>query len=158
MCDCLLLLNGVTGFIVEGIQQPDAKQFKTLCFTLISQNGGKIINFEEPKIATNFFNVEIMVFGQRLHLLLNGNYPFLAFASEVGYSSHNFIDMPELSKQFSPYYNVLGTKELNEPICWKKGNQKSVLQNANKLDRLELKEVAYFGARRIGEVIFNHWD
>ena len=69
-----------------------------------------------------------------------------------------FIDEPDLIKQFSSFYKVLGTKELNEPLSLRFGSKKSILQNANELNSAELEQIAYWKPEKVGEVIFNYWD
>ncbi|CAM3890121.1 hypothetical protein [Lederbergia lenta] len=157
----MLLLNGVTG-LTDGsdgdYQQQDGKQFKKLCFSFVLPNGGKIINFTEPQIDTNFFKVEVEIFGRRRYILLNESYPFLAFASNVGYFSIDFVDESRLAELFSPFYCVVEAIELNEPLKIKLGPKNDILENDNELSRLELKEIAYWRPTKIGSVIFNHWD
>lgn len=130
------------------IQPPDSHHFKELCFMLMMQCGGKVLGFKEPQIATNFFDVEVSLFQKQLHILLNENYPFLAFASHVEYFYIHFCEEPELNKLFSPYYRVLGTKELSAPLDLKE----------NELDPSELQQIAYWKPVTLGEVIFNFWD
>lgn len=136
------LPNGVTGFYSAKHNKPptiDEKQFKQICFSLISSNGGEVLDFKEPQIATNFFDVEAKVFNKHLHILLNVHYPFMAFAFDVEYGKITFIDEPELFKQFSPFYNVLNTKELNAPVLLWLGSKKSIVQNDNELNSDELE-------------------
>jgi hypothetical protein len=155
------LPNGVTGFYNAKHNKPptiDEKQFKQICFSLISRNGGKVLDFKEPQVATNFFDVEAKVLNKHLHILLNVHYPYMAFAFDVEFGKITFIDEPELFKQFSPFYNVLDTKELNAPVILRLGSKKSILQNDNELNSAELEQIAYWKPERIGEIIFNYWD
>ncbi|AZV41532.1 hypothetical protein BAOM_0921 [Peribacillus asahii] len=155
------LPNGVTGFYNAEHNKPatiDEKQFKQICFSLISRNGGKVLDFKEPQVATNFFDVEAKVFNKHLHILLNVHYPYMAFAFDVEFGKITFIDEPELFKQFSPFYNVLDTKELNAPVILRLGSKKSILQNNNELNSAELELIAFWKPERIGEIIFNCWD
>lgn len=155
------LPNGVTGFYCAKHNKPstiDEKQFKQICFSLISSNGGEVLDFKEPQVATNFFDVEAKVFNKHLHILLNAHYPFMAFAYDVEYGKITFIDEPELFKQFSPFYNVLNTKELNAPVILMLGSKKSIVQNDNELNSDELEQISYWKPESIGEIIFNYWD
>ncbi|WP_260288953.1 hypothetical protein [Peribacillus aracenensis] len=155
------LPNGVTGFYNAKHNKPptiDGKQFKQQCFSIIKRNNGKVLEFIEPQFATNFLNVEVKVFNKHLHILLNEHYPFLAFASFVDFENIIFIDEPELSKQFSPFYKVLGMEELNEQLYIKEGTGKIIFKNDNELNSAELEQIAYWKPKSTGEVIFNFWD
>lgn len=145
------LLNGITGFYEKQNVPPntDGKQFKKYCYSVINQNEGTILKFQEPQVATNFFAMEVNVSNKHFYILLNAHYPFLAFASAVNFGVINFIEVPQLKKEFSPFYIVLTTMELNEPL---------ILKSENELNSAELKQIAYWKPNRIGEVLFNHWD
>jgi len=141
---------GVTGFYEKSKEPPkmDEKQFKQLCYTIMKNNGGKVLEFKVPQEATNFFDVEVNVFNKHLHILMNAHYPFLAFASDVNIGEVHFINEPHLYKQFSSFYYVLETKELSQPI----------VTEPHELNHAEWKQLAYWKPERIGDVIFNHWD
>ncbi|MGG2027450.1 hypothetical protein AB1282_17270 [Gottfriedia sp. S16(2024)] len=145
------LLNGITGFYEKQNVPPktDGKQFEKLCFSIINQYKGTILNFQEPQVATNFFAMEVNVSNKHSYILLNAHYPFSAFASAVNFGEINFIDVPQIKEELSPYYKVLCTKELNEPLLF---------NSSNELNRAELNQIAYWKPERIGEVLFNHWD
>ena len=117
-----------------------------------------VLNFKEQQVATNFIDVEAKVFNKHLHILLNVHYPFIAFAIDVEYGKITFIDEPELFNQFSPFYNVLDTKELNAPVLLRLGSKKSIVQNENELNSVELKQIAFWKPEIIGDLIFNYWD
>lgn len=154
------LPNGITGFYENHFEPPmiDDKQFKLLCFNLIKSNGGRVLEFKEPKENTNFFDVEVNDFNKHFHILLNAHYPLLAFASVVSYGKIDFFDEPHLNKELSPFYIVLRKEELNESIIINSDSKKFTIQNENELNSAELKQLAYWKPERIGDVIFNHWD
>lgn len=155
------LPNGITGFYRTEKNQPSrvsGMQFKQLCFTIIIGNGGKVLEFKEPQYPMNFYDVQINVYNQSFHILLNEYYPYLAFASHVEFGNVQFIDMPQLSKEFRSFYNVLSSKELNEPLHYKFGSKTSILLNDNALNDAELQQIAYQRPERIGDVIFNYLD
>lgn len=157
----MILPNGITGFYSANHQKPptiDEKQFKQNCFSLIPHLNGVIVGFKGPQMGTNFFDVEARVFNKHLHILLNAHYPFMAFANKVEYGKVVFFDEPELVTLFSPFYNVLDTKKLNEPVILKLGSKKNSVQNENNLNDDELKQIAYWKPERIGNIIFNYWD
>lgn len=154
----LKLPNGITGFFEKQDEPPkmDGRQFKQLCFSIANNNGGSVLIYKEPQAGTNFYHTEVNVFNKHLHLLLNAHYPFLAFASVVNYGQIDFVDEPQLFEQFSTYYRVLGTVELNEPLFLKLGSKEDNLQN--ELNSAELKQLAYWKPETIGSLIFNFWD
>ncbi|HWO95856.1 MAG TPA: hypothetical protein VNM45_05895 [Bacillus sp. (in: firmicutes)] len=153
--------NGITGFYNSKNNKPpkvDGKRFKQVCLTIINRSGGKVLKFKEPQYPMNFYDAEVKVFNKHFHILLNEHYPYLAFASVVEFGKINFIDVPELLKQFNSFYKVLGVKELNEPLAFKLDSKKGIIQNENDLNSAELEQIAYWEPKRIGEVIFNYWD
>ncbi|MEH7501050.1 hypothetical protein V7152_03250 [Neobacillus drentensis] len=154
------LPNGITGFYEKENEPPkmDGKQFKQVCFSLVTNNRGLVLNYNEPYGGTNFFDVEVKVFNKHFHVLLNAHYPFLAFASVVNFKQINFVDEPQLFEQFSYFYSVLETKELNEPLFIKLSSIECILQNDNELNSAELKQLIYWKPERIGDLIFNFWD
>lgn len=145
------LLNGITGFYEKQNEPPnvDGNEFKRLCFSIINKNDGTVINFQEPQITTNFFAMEVNVSNKHFQILLNAHYPLIAFASAVNFGEIKFIDDHQLKEEFSPFYRVLSTKDLDEPL---------LLKNEDELNCAEIKQIAYWKPLRIGEVIFNHWD
>lgn len=157
----MYLLNGVTGFSDEkGNPAPtvDGKQFKKICFALVRENGGEVLSFGEPKVATNFYKVNVKIFDVYFYILLNSSYPFIAFASSVEYGSIRFVDNQHLARLFSSFYCVLSSVELNETVVFKKVRGKVILSNDNALNDAELHELFYWKPRRVGDVIFNFWD
>jgi hypothetical protein len=154
------LPNGITGFYEKHNEPPmvDDKQFKQLCFNLIKNNGGRILEFNEPKENTNFFDVEVCIFNKHFHILLNAHYPIIAFASIVTFGEIDYLDEPQLNIEFSPFYTVLRKEELNESIIINTESKKYTLQIDNEMNSAELKQIAYWKPERIGDVIFNHWD
>ncbi|MBA4536841.1 hypothetical protein H1Z61_06730 [Bacillus aquiflavi] len=146
------LLNGITGFYHyknNGPSKVDGKQFKQLCFTITIQNRGEVLAFKEPQYPMNFYYVLVKVFKRKFYILLHNQYPYLAFASDIEFAKINFIDVPELAKQFNPFYQVLSFKELNTPLDAKS------FQNFH---CSELEQAAYWRPETIGDVIFNDWD
>lgn len=150
------LANGITGFYNSEANKPqyvDWKQFKQLCFDFASSNGGKVQDFNPPQYSANFYNAQVEFFNMRFNILLNEYYPYLAFASDVEFGNINFIDIPVLFEQFTPYYQVLNTGELNIPV-------KKIFEAKyeNLLNSTELVQLDYWKPETIGQVIFNYWD
>lgn len=156
----MILREGITGFYdakSERLSIVDQKQFKQLCFSVLPRLEGTVLEFNDTGCHGNFINVEVSLRGTKLHVLLNKHYSIVAFASYVGSDSITFIDHPVLSEQFRASYRVLCCKELNRPVLLKMG-AKTCLINENELSQVELKQVAYWKPKTVGEIIFNQWD
>lgn len=146
------LPNGITGFYhTEETMPPkvDGQLFKRLCFAILTEFNGKIIDFKNPQYPKNYYDVQVNIFNQRVHLLLNEHYPFLSFCSISDNGNIQFMDIPQLCTKFSPYYTVLNSKLLLEPIDI---NMLSDLNNS------EIEQINYWGPERVGDVVFNVWD
>jgi hypothetical protein len=156
----LKLVNGITGFFNSPDNEPpnvDVKQFKKICFTIIQQYKGKVLDFKEPNF-TNYYVVDTNVLNKHFYILLNAHYPIMTFAASVEGGYLVFKDEPELSKQFSPFYTVLDSKELNEPPLLNLSSKENISRNENELNSAELYNLAYWKPTRMGEIIFNCWD
>jgi hypothetical protein len=150
----MILPNGITGsYDSESIKPPqvNGKLFKQLCFEFASCNGGKVIDFNEPKYPINFYIVKFEILDNQFFVLLNEHYPYLAFASDVEFGNINFIDRPVSYEYFSEFYKVLGKVELDAPF-------KQNLEMNSELNRAELEQLAYWKPETVGQVIFNYWD
>lgn len=144
----LILPKGITGFVDHTEQTVDGQQFKRVCYDVVREAKGKVLTFEEPHYPYQYFNVQIRLHGEVFSILLHESFPYLAFARTWEHSVIEFTDLPALANGFNAYYTVLTEKELQEPF----------LKNDHPLAETELKEVAYWQPRTIGEVIFNCWD
>lgn len=150
----MILPNGVTGFSDSEANKPpkvDGKQFKQLCFDLAARNGGKVIEFYTPQYQANFYHAQVEVLGNVFYILLNEHYPYLTFASLIEPGNIKFIDKPSLNEQFSPFYRVIGTVELNVPFH-------QTMVKKTELNTAELEQLAYWKPETVGQIIFNFWD
>lgn len=148
------LTNGVTGFYCTNDSEPprvDGKQFKQLCFDIVSRSGGKVINVNPPQYSANFYCAQVELSGQLFHILLNEHYPYLAFASSVEFGEIKFIDIKVIHERFDSFYQVIGIAELNVPV------DQNLLREME-LNSAELEQIAYWKPEIIGQIIFNHWD
>lgn len=155
------LPNGITGFYSSKNNRPskvDGRQFRQVCFSITTRFGGKVLDFKEPEYPTNFYKVDVKLYNKQFHILLNEYYPYLGFASVVEFENIKFIDVPDLSREFSSFYKVLSVNELHKPLVIKQNSEKIIIQNDNDLNSAELEQVAFWKPERIGEVIFNYWD
>ncbi|MBY0097999.1 hypothetical protein [Mesobacillus maritimus] len=150
----MILPNGVTGFYDSESKKPpqvNGKLFKQLCFEFASWNGGKVIDFNEPKYPRNFYFAKFEIHNNQFFVLLNEHYPYLAYASVVEFGNITFIDKPVSHENFSDFYKVLGKVDLEAPI-----NQNLVVNS--ELNRAELEQLAYWKPETVGQIIFNYWD
>ncbi|WP_151537680.1 hypothetical protein [Cytobacillus depressus] len=154
----MILLNGVSGFNGPDGQIVDGSQFKRLCYATVLNLGGSILSFKEPEVAQHYYYTEIKIFGENLYILLNGQYPFIAFASFVIPGNITFIDNDKLSKWFSPNYRILHSNELNEPLMIRQEKGKMIIENENELNDAELASIKYWRSKRVGDIVFNYWD
>ncbi|NBI28651.1 hypothetical protein [Chengkuizengella marina] len=159
----MILISGITGFFDSNTIPPpeiDEKQFKKLCFSIIAEKNGKVLDFKKLKYPYNFYIVEVKVGYDHLYVLLNNHFPFVAFASTVNLENATFtyIDESWLSRKFTPYYRVMSTKELMETVVIKKIKGTITLENDNELNIAELSQLFYWKPTTVGEIVFNMWD
>ncbi|WP_230200279.1 hypothetical protein [Bacillus niameyensis] len=149
------LPNGITGFYNSKVNTPppqvDWRQFKQLCFDVAIRSGGKVIDFKSPRYTENFYYAQVKILDNQFYILLNEHFPYLAFASVVEFGNIKFIDEPFIYEQFSPFYQVLKSVELNAPF-----NQNLV--KPTELNNAELEQISYWKPETIGQLIFNYWD
>ncbi|MCM3693051.1 hypothetical protein [Neobacillus niacini] len=146
------LPNGVSGFYDSEANEPpqiDGKLFKQLCYHLTACNGGKVLDGNLSHSSANFFKVQVEMFDFVFYILLNKHYPYLAFAAAVDFGDIQFVDIPALSEQFSPFYQVLDTLELRTPLEDK---------HKSGLNRAELQQISYWKPEKVGQIVFNFWD
>ncbi|MBP3951835.1 hypothetical protein [Bacillus suaedae] len=151
----LILSSGITGFLPA--PSVDEKEFKQICYSLF---GSKVLNYIEYRTAENFYECVVQIGDREVHVLLNGQYPLMAFTSkrELDVYYFPFINEPELSKMFEPYYEILNLDQLSEPLNYIKRGNKISMENDNSLHQDELKQIIFWQPRSVGEVVFNYWD
>lgn len=151
----LILCSGITGF--QPAPSVDESEFKQICYSLF---GSKVLDYIEDRTAKNFYECVVKVEDRIVHVLLNGQYPFIAFTSarELDVNYFSFINEPELSKMFKQYYKVLNCNQLGEPFRYIKKGKKIIVKNENSLHQGELEQLVYWQPKTVGEVVFNYWD
>lgn len=154
----MLLIDGISGFFIEDSPKFELLNFKRLCYSLANDTKGKLLYLEEPHVAQNFFRAELSLENGSIFILLNGSYPYIAFASSVSYFNIEFIDH-SLSSVVDVLYNefrVLSANELNRRLIIDEKTH-NVL-NKNSLNKAEIKQILHWKPQTVGEVIFNFWD
>ena len=146
--------NGITGFYGPGGHNPpqiDESLFKQIGYSALSRHGGKVIEFQAPQYPANYYTVHAEMSDSPFFILLNEHYPFLAFASAVEYGNIQFMDIPALHEDFSPFYRIMSASELGKPF------NLSLTRNSE-LWSAELDQITYWKPETIGQIIYNHWD
>lgn len=144
------LSNGITGFrssTDKELPVTDLVEFKQLCYSFIRQIGGIVNSYNHDTSQQNYYTMEYNYLGKSIRILLNHHYPLLAFASSLGRPT--FIDVPEISIKFMPYYTVLTKEYLNSPLT---------PEHLSALSKAELTQISYWNPKTVGEIIFNKWD
>jgi hypothetical protein len=142
-------------------QSVNPRQFRALCSTAARVTDGVVLGFDPPPFDA-IKNFSLAVFqcsnssGDPLvFLLMNHHAPLLACASaqnlHLSYS-FAFIDAPELTAPFAPFFHILKKQELEHPWMW------TERELAFSLSPPEIKEITYWKPRTVGEAIFNFWD
>lgn len=152
----MLLCSGITGF--QPTPSVGEIEFKTICYYLFGSNELDFV--EDGTAAKNFYECVIKMKDKRVHVLLNNHYPFIAFTAARKSDEHSlpFIDDPELSKVFNPYYKVLRLDQLNESVKFYKKGKNIIVKNENTLHEGELEQFVYWQPKTVGDVVFNYWD
>ncbi|WP_173193234.1 hypothetical protein [Paenibacillus alginolyticus] len=153
-----MLPNGISGFHINDLPYANSLQFKRLCDTLANYNNGKVLSFEEPHVAQNFYKAELDFKGKSIFVLLNTSYPFIAFASSVEYFKIKFVDhsLSNVINAFGNGLRILLADELNERL--QLDEKTRTVKNENCLNNQELDQIFYWKPEIVGDVIFNFWD
>jgi hypothetical protein len=153
----VILPRGVTGFAHTGQKNTtvDFSTFRGHCYEIARQLPGSVLSTHphgEAGTCNSFAAAVISCRGQTVLILLNAYLPLLGFARPpVRYMSQEFVDpRAKMAKGFRDFgYQVLDKAILDAPLT-----QESLAE----LRKSELKQVRYWETRRVGDVIFNHWD
>lgn len=154
----MLLLDGISGFLINDLPKVYSSQFKKLCYSLANVTQGKFVSFEMPLRSQNFYKAELELNDEVFFILLNSSYPIVAFASSVENFNIHFIDHPHsnLIKTFSNVFTIVNVNELVEPIEIDERTQ--TLLNKNNLNKSEISQILYWKPKTVGDVVFNFWD
>ncbi|QFT89660.1 hypothetical protein FIU87_13445 [Bacillus sp. THAF10] len=158
----MILLGGIsdsggTDSIVDG------DTFKKACYTSVTSLGGRVLSFQEPVVAQNYYYAKVSFPNEEnLYILLNSIYPFIAYATSHRAYSMTFKDHKELTTTirhlYSDMYRVLQQVELNETLRLKEAKSDMVVLNENTLNKWDMDNIKYWKPKTVGEVVFNYWD
>jgi hypothetical protein len=152
----MLLREGITGF--NSVSSFNFEDFKKLCYAISAYNNARLISFESHHTAKNFYEAKLDLCDEKVHLLINQIYPFIALASSVEYFNIQFTDHV-ISSDLAAYggdFRLLSKYELNEEI--KLDARTLTVKNENSLNPAELKQLNFWKPKTVGEVIYNFWD
>lgn len=147
----MVLKRGITGFynFKEEIILNDSYQFKLICIKFIEKNRGQLIEFNLSQLEKNFYYAKCLVNDKHLYILLNAYYPFIAFASSVGYGSIKFIDINIPVYPLETKYQILNISKLSKQYD---------IEDLKSLSKIEIEQINYWKPVTVGEIIFNYWD
>ncbi|MCG1021234.1 hypothetical protein [Sutcliffiella horikoshii] len=158
----MILLNGISD---SGGQDTlvDGNQFKRVCYSIVTNLGGRILSFREPVVAQNYYYAEVSFANEdRLYILINSNYPFIAFTTSPVPFNMTFVDHKQLTVSINQLcgevYRVLQPDELYEPLRLKEAKGNLVVVNENTLNKWDLYNIKYWQPKTVGDVVFNYWD
>ncbi len=154
----MILPKGVTGFFAEdsGESIPpavDPKVFKAACHAAALTVHAQVVSIDTmPHPGRNFHIAQVQSPRLILWIMCNARFPFIAFTPEnPTWYSHPFIDVPPVASVFiqTHAFDVLPRDVLETPPTPRALSQ---------LAPIEQKYVRSWKARRIGDIMFNHWD
>lgn len=151
----LILCSGITGF--QPAPAIDKNQFKQICYSTF---GNQVSDFIANDKEKSFSECIIIMNDRTVHILLNNQYPLIAFTSarDIKEQFLPFIEKQVFLKVFNQYYKVLSPDQLNEPLIYTQKGKKIIVKNENSLHQAELEQLLYWNPKTVGEVVFNYWD
>lgn len=154
----MLLLDGISGFLIMDPPEVDLSHFKQLCYTLENSSKGKLLYLKEPHVSQNFYEAELCLENGSIFILLNSSYPFVAFASSILYFDIEFVDhsLSRVVDALNNGFRVLSANELNQRLILDEKTHNVV--NKNSLNKAEINQIFHWKPKTIGDVIFNFWD
>ena len=144
---------GVTGFFGPRdllIEPLDPGEFRTLVYTFVRFQYGRVLALDEDLSARNFYAAQIAFRSRELCLLLNVYAPYAVLAPAPLEEPLRFLDWPEHWPAALPQYRCLSSAELNAPCPPE--------QALTALNRAERDQMRHWNPQTMGELLFNFWD
>ena len=158
----MILLNGISDSggpdtVVDG------NLFKKVCYSSVTSLGGRVLSFQEPVVAQNYYYAEVSLPNEKsIYILLNSIYPFIAFTTSHVPFNMTFVDHKQLTATINhlqgEVYRVLKPVELDEPLRLKETKGGLVVLNENTLNKWVMYSIKPWHPETVGDVVFNYWD
>ncbi|WP_043932273.1 hypothetical protein [Bacillus sp. EB01] len=145
-----ILCAGVTGF--EPAPSVGSGDFKK---TMKSIYRSRVVDFSPSTPGRNYHMCTVITEEDKIRILLNAHYPFLAFSK---IDSLEFIEGLDLAGMLGEHYHILGPEKLYVPLRFTNIGKKFVIANENTLHQNDQQQIAYWKPSTVGEVVFNNWD
>ncbi|AIQ19145.1 hypothetical protein H70357_22350 [Paenibacillus sp. FSL H7-0357] len=158
----MILPEGITGFGKSlATTKITDKEFKFFCHQFSEELGLDIVNVVEIFYTSNYYIGELAKASGKVYIIMNKQYPFVAFASEYRNGNIEFIDNTYYINTFSrcreqfesndrcDIYRILGLEDLEMRV------NEEMIQNLN---QDELKQIKYWKPQVLKEIVFNNWD
>ena len=149
------LERGVTGFrSAKESELPEVpvRTFRGGCWEAARAAGGVVEQFVESAYPRNFHSAVIVASNDRLAILCNAMYPWIAFAG-VGASDPEpkaFVDPPAWAVRFAEIgFIVMSRQVLDSPL--------GAVDTAA-LGKAERLQIDSWRPANVGETVFNFWD
>lgn len=152
-----ILRPGLTGCMIK--EHPPAvddillKAWRTQCVAVSRQLRGKRLGEEPLRTGRLFWSFSMELYPEReiVHILLHGTLPYVAIASKFDWMQIEFGDSSTLTSIFTDPFVVLPKKLLEQPFDLEPWMRPL-------LDKGALDDIQYYKPRRVGDLVFNHYD
>ena len=134
------------------------KHFAGACYDAARRIGGRVVQvqaaYKHERVCANFHEA-LLTLGyqsEKVRVVCNAHYPMVAFASPAAYEGDlrlQFVDCAELAEALRGEFAILSSRDVHEAI-----SSDAIKQ----LGKAELREMRFWKAHRIGELVFNYWD
>lgn len=152
-----ILRPGITGCVIKGcpstVDDSVLQAWRTLCATASRELRGKRLGEEPLRTGRLFWSFSLELHPKReiVHILLHGVFPYVAIATKFEWMQVEFGDSSILTSIFTDPFVVLPKELLEKPFDlepWMKPL----------LDKGALDDIRYWKPRRVGDLVFNHYD
>jgi hypothetical protein len=151
----MILPKGTTGFFGVGdkLPQVNPNHFSKACYKIVSETNAKVLCIStQLESGKNYYYAALEITDRSVLILCNTCHPLVSFAipgNEINYEE--FIDDAVLESVFESFkrFKVLAADILNAAPQSKQ---------LSELSEAEISQIKYWSPKRLGEIVFNHWD